>query len=184
MSRTCPTSFQPSIAIAKHKEHKKLLQEGDTASSTLAWHCWFTITNQMGKNAGKNEMIDQIKIRPASNLFRRQRKETNTSPLSPQQMLVEAGLPKKSAKKNCSPSKQAFQKMLKFSLQNILHLVEKGFLSPVGLVGGEYYADRGGTRNTPGIAFFAIALFYNCNCVSFLFKETSHNIHQQCQRVV
>ena len=106
-------SFQPSIAIAKHKEHKKLLQEGDTASSTLAWHCWFTITNQMGKNAGKNEMIDQIKIRPASNLFRRQRKETNTSPLSPQQMLVEAGLPKKVLKKDIFSVKVGFPENVK-----------------------------------------------------------------------
>ena len=61
--------------------------------------------------------------------------------------------------------------MLKFSLQNIPNLVEKCFRSPVGLVGGECYADRGGTRNTPGIAFFAIALFYNCNCVSFYSKR-------------
>ena len=106
-------SFQPSIAIAKHKEHKKLLQEGDTASSTLAWHCWFTITNKMGKNAGKNEMIDQIKIRPASNLFRRQRKETNTSPLSPQQMLVEAGLPKKVLKKDIFSVKVGFPENVK-----------------------------------------------------------------------
>ena len=61
----------------------------------------------------QEKMIDQIKIRPASNLFRRQRKETNTSPLSPQQMLVEAGLPKKVLKKDIFSVEAGFPENVK-----------------------------------------------------------------------
>ena len=85
-------------------------------------------------------------------------------------MLVEAGLPKKVLKKDIFSVEAGFPENVKNFPSKILHLVEKCFRSPVGLVGGECYADKGGTRNTPGIFCDCIVLQLQL-CVFFIQRD-------------